>query len=64
MAGQPVFFDLSDRCKALSAAVYPLERLGSVVDFEVLRGPLIAAPRRIVRGKCGRQPFDPVKAVR
>jgi transposase, IS5 family len=60
MAGQPGFFDLSDRYEALSAAGDPLERLSSVVDFEVFRGPLIAALRRSVRGKGGRPPFDPV----
>ena len=31
-----------------------------MVDFEVFRGPLIAALRRSVRGKGGRPPFDPV----
>jgi hypothetical protein len=35
MAGQPGFFDLSDRYEALSAAGDPLERLAGVVDFEV-----------------------------
>lgn len=60
MAGQPGFFDLSCRYEALSAAGDPLERLGSVVDFEVFRGPLIATLRRSVRGKGGRPPFDPV----
>ena len=60
MAGQPGFFDLSERYEALSAAGDPLERLASVVDFEVFRGPLVAAPRRSVRGKGGRPPFDPV----
>lgn len=35
MVGQPGFFDLSDRYAALSAAGDPLERLASVVDFEV-----------------------------
>ena len=60
MAGQPGFFDLSDRYEALSAAGDPLERLGSVVDFEVFRSPLVAALRRSVRGKGGRPPFDPV----
>lgn len=60
MAGQPGFFDLSDRYEALSAAGDPLERLAGVVDFEVFRGPLIAALRRSVRDKGGRPPFDPV----
>ena len=60
MAGQPGFFDLSDRYEALSAAGDPLERLSAVVDFEVFRGPLIAALRRGPRSKGGRPPFDPV----
>tara|TARA_R110002167_G_scaffold59293_5_gene167940 strand:+ start:1792 stop:2385 length:594 start_codon:yes stop_codon:yes gene_type:complete len=60
MAGQPGFFDLSDRYEALSAAGDPLERLAAVVDFEVFRGPLAAALRRSARSKGGRPPFDPV----
>lgn len=60
MAGQPGFFDLSDRYEALSAAGDPLERLAAVVDFEVFRGLLVAALRRSVRGKGRRPPFDPV----
>lgn len=60
MVGQPGFFDLSDRYAALSAAGDPLERLAAVVDFEVFRGPLVAALRRSARGKGGRPPFDPV----
>lgn len=60
MAGQPGFFDLSDRYEALSAAGDPLERLAAVVDFEVFRGPLVAALRRSPRGNGGRPPFDPV----
>jgi transposase, IS5 family len=60
MAGQPGFFDLSDRYDDLSAAGDPLERMGAVVDFEVFRGPLMAALRRSARGKGGRPPFDPV----
>lgn len=60
MAGQPGFFDLSNRYEALSAAGDPLERLSAVVDFEVFRGPLVAALRRGPRTKGGRPPFDPV----
>jgi len=60
MAGQPCFFDLSNRYEALSAAGDPLERLAAVVDFDVFRGPLVAALRRSPRGKGGRPPFDPV----
>ena len=60
MAGQPGFFDLSDRYEALSAAGDPLERLSAVVDFEVFRGALNAALRRGSRAKGGRPPYDPV----
>lgn len=60
MAGHPGFFDLSDRYEAFTAAGDPLERLSAVVDFDVFRGPLVAALRRSVRGKGGRPPFDPV----
>jgi hypothetical protein len=58
MAGQPGFLDLSDRYESLSAAGDPLERLTAVVDFEVFRGPLVAALQRSVRGIGGRPPFD------
>jgi hypothetical protein len=51
MVGQPGLFDLSDRYAALSAAGDPLERLASVVDFELFRGPLVVALRRSDRGK-------------
>jgi len=60
MSGQPGFFDLSHRYDALSAAGDPLERLSAVIDFEVFRGPLIAALRRGPRTKGGGPPFDPV----
>lgn len=60
MAGQPGFFDLSDRYEALSAAGDPLERLAGVIDFEVFRAPLTVALRRSPRTKGGRPPFDPV----
>lgn len=60
MAGQPGFFDLSDRCEALSTAGDPLERLAAVVDFEVFCGPLVAALRRSPCGRGGCPPFDPV----
>ncbi len=44
----------------MSAPGDVLERLAGVVDFEVFRGPLIAALRRSALGKGGRLPFDPV----
>ena len=58
MAGRPGFLDLSNQYEALSAAGDPLERLTAVVDFEVFRGPLVAAMRRSPRGKGGRPPVD------
>jgi IS5 family transposase len=54
------FLDFPDRYEALSAVGDPLERLAAVVDFEVFRGPLVAALRRSVRGKGGRPPYDSV----
>jgi len=47
----------------MSPAGDPFERLAAIVDFEVFRGPLIAALRRSARGKSGRPPFDPVKML-
>jgi transposase, IS5 family len=44
VAGQPDFFDREERLKALSATGDPLERLAQVIDFEVFRGDLEAAP--------------------
>lgn len=64
MAGQPGFFDLAERYEALTAAGDPLERLAAVIDFELFRGPLVAALRRSARGKGGRPPFDPVLMFR
>jgi hypothetical protein len=60
MGRQPGFFDVSDRYEALSAAGDPLERLCAIIDFEVFRGPLVAALRRSAQGKGGRPPLDPV----
>ncbi|WP_370765157.1 hypothetical protein [Teichococcus vastitatis] len=36
MTGQPGLLDVDERYAALSAAGDPLERLSSVVDFEIL----------------------------
>jgi transposase len=60
MAGQPGFFDADERLKVLSAAGDPLERLATVVDFEVFRGELEAALVRSDRAKGGRLPYDAV----
>jgi hypothetical protein len=45
------FFDGDERLKVLSAAGDPLERLAQVVDFEVFRDDLEAAPSRPDRTK-------------
>lgn len=60
MAGQPGFFDIDERYAALSKANDPLERVNAVVDFEVLRKPLMRALQRSDRRKGGRPPFDAV----
>jgi IS5 family transposase len=43
----------------MSGADDPLERLVSVVDFKVSRGPVIVALIRSTRGRGGRPPFNP-----
>lgn len=60
MAGQPGFFDADERLEALSAAGDPLERLATVVDFEVFRTELEASLARSDRAKGGRPPYDAV----
>jgi IS5 family transposase len=64
MAGQPSFFDLDERYRALSAAGDPLERLAKVVDFELFRAELEAALQRSDRSKGGRPPYDAVLMFR
>ena len=56
MAGQAGFFDQDERLQALSSAGNPLERLVTVVDFEVFRSDLIPALSRSDRAKGGRPP--------
>jgi hypothetical protein len=60
MGSQPGFFDLDDRYVELSETGDPLERLGSVVDFEVFRPELDRALGRSDRSKGGRPPLDAV----
>ena len=64
MADQPGFFDADDRLRALSAAGDPLERLNSVVDFELFRPELGAALARADRSRGGRPPYDAVLMFR
>ena len=60
MAGQRGFFDTDERLRWLSAAGDPLERLASVVDFELFRPELDAALGRSDRARGGRPPYDAV----
>ena len=60
MSRQPGFFDLEERLAALSKSGDPLERLASMVDFEIFRPALKRALRRSDRSKGGRPPYDPV----
>jgi IS5 family transposase len=60
MVGQRGFFDADDRLNWLSAAGDPLERLASVVDFELFREELERALRRSDRARGGRPPYDAV----
>ena len=54
MAGQPGFFDLDERYRALSAAGDALARLAWAVEFELFRSELEAALGRSDRSKGGR----------
>lgn len=60
MAGQPGFFDLDERYRALSQSGDPLERLAAVVDFEMFRPELDAVLARSDRSQGGRPPMDAV----
>ena len=60
MSGQPGFFDLDERLRQLGSGGDPLERLSSVVDFELFRKPLAKALKRSDRAKGGRPPYDAV----
>ncbi|QCO00317.1 transposase (plasmid) [Azospirillum argentinense] len=60
MAGQTGLFNLQDRYAELSKSGDPLERLSSVMDFEVFRPTLDAALGRKDRSKGGRPPLDAV----
>ena len=60
MSGQRGFFDIDERYAVLSAAGDPLQRLASVVDFEVFRPVLNDALVRSDRAKGGRPPYDAV----
>jgi transposase len=56
----PGFFDVEDRLAELSAKGDDLERVKSLVDFEIFRPTLERAVARADRSKGGRPPFDHV----
>src|SRR4028118_1590679 len=60
MRGQAGLFDIDERLKELSAKGDDLERLVSVVDFELFRPDLARAVPRSDRSKGGRPAFDHV----
>jgi len=64
MRGQPGFFDVEERLKALSAKGDELERLNGVVDFELFRAGLEQAVPRSDRAKGDRPAFDHVLMFR
>jgi hypothetical protein len=55
------FFDTDDRLRSLPVAGDPLERLSTVIDFELFRPEMDALLARRDRGeKGGRPPYDAV----
>lgn len=60
MRGQPGFWDVDERYIRLSQAGDPLEKLNTLVPWEVFRKPLSKALKRSDGAKGGRPPYDPV----
>ncbi len=60
MGDQAGFWDIDDRYALLSKAGDPLEKLESVIPWEVFRKPLAKALKRSDGTKGGRPPFDTV----
>lgn len=60
MQGQAGFWDIDERYARLSEAGDPLEKLNSVVPWDVFRKSLAKALKRSDGAKGGRPPFDPV----
>lgn len=60
MVGQPGFFDMSDRLRALSAKGDELERIAALVDFQQFRPGLEQTVPRSDGSKGGRPTFDHV----
>ena len=58
--GQAGFWDIDERYVRLSEAGDPLEKLNTMVPWEVFRKPLAKALKRSDRAKGGRPPYDAV----
>lgn len=63
-SGQSGFWDVQDRLRELSAQGNPLEKLATIVDFELFRAELTAALGTRDLRKGGRPAFDPVLKFR
>ena len=60
MKGHAALWDVDERYARLSAAGDPLERLNTVVAWEMFRKPLTKALNRPDRAQGGRPPYDAV----
>ena len=60
MRGQPGFWDIDERYAQLSAAGDPLEKLNSVVPWDMFEKPLAKALKRSDRAKGGRPAYSAV----
>jgi transposase, IS5 family len=58
MGGQGGFFDIDERLRELSAKGDDLERLNTIVDFEVFQPDLVRAVLRSDGSRGGRPAFD------
>jgi len=60
MRGQPGFWDIDERYSRLSEAGDPLEKLNSVISWEVFEKPLAKALKRSERAKGGRPAYPAI----
>lgn len=60
MRGKTGFWDVDERYALLSEAGDPLEKLDTVIPWDVFRKPVAKALKRSAGAKDGRPPFDPL----
>jgi transposase, IS5 family len=58
--GQPGFFDLDERCRALAESGDPLIKLAELIELELFRGSLLTALARSDGSKGSRPLYAPV----